>query len=354
MKNKYYLLIFIFLIANFSKAQNIIYRDTEYPNGSRWTSTNGRFELVYQDGYLVENEISKYGKTKIWQFPAIGAAARPTVNLIFKTFYKSSAGLGVEGAGIPFQGTQDFDYYLISIGGTRWNFSGNQFDRGRAGYIYLQGDGNICITTEKSQPNPVWCAQTSVGELIRDGKYPTDPYVENGGNLFFSKPFREVIDVVYFSMKNITMIDDSTISQDQSSATFAALGFVELNPGFNTAISGNGVFVAQSLLQGEGSLVGKSSSEAISQNGKKAIEEEIPIASSSKFALYPNPTKGTVEVLLDPDDTIKTIQLFDVSGKQVGQYNNVLSFNFSEKPTGLYVYKIETSKALYSGKIIKE
>lgn len=65
--------------------------------------------------------------------------------------------------------------------------------------------------------------------------------------------------------------------------------------------------------------------------------------------IYPNPTTGKLNLKLNQNETVKSIQVFDQKGSLV---NNQL--DLSQNPKGIYTVKIETSKGIYSEKIIRK
>lgn len=71
--------------------------------------------------------------------------------------------------------------------------------------------------------------------------------------------------------------------------------------------------------------------------------------------LYPNPTKGNVNI--NCDNTIKKIELFDVQGRILQtkiENNNAVQLNISNKPNGLYFIRITTENGMKVEKVIKE
>lgn len=73
------------------------------------------------------------------------------------------------------------------------------------------------------------------------------------------------------------------------------------------------------------------------------------------IALYPNPTKGDVNI--SSDNVIKSIELFDVQGRLLQtsiENNNTTKLDVSNKTNGLYFIRITTEKGAKVEKLIKE
>lgn len=71
--------------------------------------------------------------------------------------------------------------------------------------------------------------------------------------------------------------------------------------------------------------------------------------SSNQSLLYPNPTSGKLNLKLSRNETVKSVQVYDQSGKLISN-----QLDLSQKPKGIYTVKIETSKGKYSEKIIRK
>lgn len=69
----------------------------------------------------------------------------------------------------------------------------------------------------------------------------------------------------------------------------------------------------------------------------------------NKSVIYPNPTSGKLNLKLNQNETVKSIQIYDSSGKLIGN-----QLDLSQKPKGIYTVKIKTSKGNYSEKIIRK
>lgn len=90
--------------------------------------------------------------------------------------------------------------------------------------------------------------------------------------------------------------------------------------------------------------------ETIFKNlGTKDLEVDKSVA------LYPNPTKGNINI--NSDNTIKLIELFDVQGRILQtkiESNNNTTLDISNKANGLYFIRITTENGIKVEKVIKE
>lgn len=340
MKIKLYLILLLAMSAGTAEAGNIIYRDTYYGSGAFWTSPNGKYRLDYLNGYLVQSEVTAYGKIKLWQFPNDGQAI-PGSYLSLVTTYDNSTWYET--------GSHPFDSYKFSIGGRAWHFLGETqvlYDggySGRAGALFLLDDGRMHITTEASQPAYIWNSRTSPDDVYGTGTYYA--CVIQGRNLLFPRRMKDELSTSFMAGGHISMMDQCTVSQAAAPLSFTALEYIELLPGFQTSITGTGAFIAEPLKRG-GAGAGTTSRDT---------EESVPVTpSASKFKIYPNPANDFLHVSLDPGDKLKQFYLFDNTGKQVGRFQNVSGISIGSLPAGMYFYRVETEKNLYTGKIVKE
>lgn len=69
----------------------------------------------------------------------------------------------------------------------------------------------------------------------------------------------------------------------------------------------------------------------------------------NKSIIYPNPTTGKLNLKLNQNESIKSIQIYDQSGKLISN-----QLDLSKSPKGIYTVKIETSKRIYLEKIIRK
>jgi len=75
---------------------------------------------------------------------------------------------------------------------------------------------------------------------------------------------------------------------------------------------------------------------------------------SLSVTIYPNPTKNTLQISTDNKIAIKSIEVYDVLGKQLLHTNTVNQIDVSVLATGLLFVKIETNKGVVVKKVIKE
>ncbi|WP_303848454.1 C10 family peptidase [Apibacter mensalis] len=89
-------------------------------------------------------------------------------------------------------------------------------------------------------------------------------------------------------------------------------------------------------------------------NGKLGIEELKNEA--NEFVIYPNPVKDILYIKSDSEQQVKSISIFDLSGKEVLRSNIGFSkeVNVSSLISGAYIIKIQTSKEIMKYKFIKK
>lgn len=79
--------------------------------------------------------------------------------------------------------------------------------------------------------------------------------------------------------------------------------------------------------------------------------------SESKFSVYPNPTKGLIDISNDTDATISSVELSDLNGRVVKRFaigENESQINISEFSQGIYMMKIISDKGIVTKRIVKE
>ncbi|WP_347217463.1 T9SS type A sorting domain-containing protein [Chryseobacterium sp.] len=74
--------------------------------------------------------------------------------------------------------------------------------------------------------------------------------------------------------------------------------------------------------------------------------------SEKKLSVYPNPVQDVLKVLLNKDEKLQTIEIFDVTGKLIKK-STVLENNVADFTTGSYLIMIKTDKKTYQTKFIK-
>jgi hypothetical protein len=80
---------------------------------------------------------------------------------------------------------------------------------------------------------------------------------------------------------------------------------------------------------------------------------------NSEFRIYPNPVGTSLSIeFFDAAAKVESISLSDITGKQIMKISeptvNVIYFDMSEKPAGLYFVRIETTASIRFLKVIKE
>ena len=79
--------------------------------------------------------------------------------------------------------------------------------------------------------------------------------------------------------------------------------------------------------------------------------------SESNFTVYPNPTKGLIDISNDTDASISSVELSDINGRVVKRFSlgeNESQINISEISQGIYLMKIISDKEIVTKKIVKE
>jgi hypothetical protein len=102
-------------------------------------------------------------------------------------------------------------------------------------------------------------------------------------------------------------------------------------------VNGEGYFPVSVYLQGENTVL--------------SVEDHNMVS----YDIFPNPAKETVNI--NCDNTIKSLQLFDIQGRLVATkaVNDLHSkIDISNQSNGVYFLKIETDNGQFSEKIIKE
>lgn len=322
-------LLLLVTTATAAEYGNILRRDGTagipsggYPGGSTFTSANGRFQLRMQgDGYLTLSELTAYGAIKRWQYPADGNG-KPGEKVILYTCYNGDC-VG--------------DKYDFQIG----DFAAGKHivyrQPGRAGWLTVGDDGNLLLYKEGGVL--AWASNTTDAQVYGTPTYHA--YAAQGRNIYFPRPLKDEHHTVYFSSGFISMRDQCTVSQNAAPVTFSALQYVEMLPGFATAVTGTGIVIIKPA-------------PLTNTLARSAPEEQLPQPILSKFSVYPNPTNSDINVTLDPGDKLKLLTLFDNTGKQVASFKALLNLSIKHLPSGLYLYKAETEKTTCTGKIIKD
>ena len=87
--------------------------------------------------------------------------------------------------------------------------------------------------------------------------------------------------------------------------------------------------------------------------GTLDIENSIEQISENSLAIYPNPVKD--ELTIESGDlTINSVEICDITGKTIQQFNGGTTINVSQLSSGIYFVKIKTDKGDLTKKVIKE
>ncbi|AUX18420.1 T9SS type A sorting domain-containing protein [Flavobacterium columnare] len=100
------------------------------------------------------------------------------------------------------------------------------------------------------------------------------------------------------------------------------------------------------------SLYNNSSSPKISV-AKEEESNNFKLSRTTNVSIFPNPTSNILNINLDNDSSISSIQILNLEGKVVHEDINE-TINVSELPSGLYIIKIKTDKEEIIKKFIKE
>ncbi len=77
----------------------------------------------------------------------------------------------------------------------------------------------------------------------------------------------------------------------------------------------------------------------------------LPSIARSGFQLYPNPAKDTITLNLKSGESIKTIKISDIQGKEIFTYNeNATTISISNLRKGLYLITLETKSGVFQTK----
>jgi len=73
---------------------------------------------------------------------------------------------------------------------------------------------------------------------------------------------------------------------------------------------------------------------------------------TGKIQIYPNPVVKTFTI--KTDEIIKSVNLFDVTGRKIYGFKQEKFNNIEQLPPGLYFVQVETDKNQYVEKLIKQ
>lgn len=83
-----------------------------------------------------------------------------------------------------------------------------------------------------------------------------------------------------------------------------------------------------------------------------------PGFNSSKFAMYPNPTTGIVNIKFGNQTAVNAINLYSITGqlvlsKQFTTSSDSYSIDLQKASTGVYIVKIETENGTQVNRLVK-
>lgn len=106
---------------------------------------------------------------------------------------------------------------------------------------------------------------------------------------------------------------------------------------------------------------GRNSIRITTENECQGIfEEEVYFTDTDKLILFPNPTKGELNVIIPQTETAVTIELISFAGnvalkKQAAvSRNGTVQINLHGLPAGVYIVKVSGKSGVMVGKVIKE
>ena len=138
---------------------------------------------------------------------------------------------------------------------------------------------------------------------------------------------------------NVGNVNDGSLDMYSSGFTEGGCNTVVIQPD-------NKVWVGGSFFH----YRGVTSFSAIRLAGDNLLGIDDPEANRNKISVYPNP----VQDYLYLNETAKSIQVFDISGKLLGGFKNTIHMDFSNFSAGMYLIKVELQDgATETKKIIK-
>jgi hypothetical protein len=222
----------------------------------------------------------------------------------------------------------------------------------------LTNDGNISLVAYGSVIAPFfsfWTSNTSENQPSTNAWLPA--YTRNGNDLTVHSLFNDEALSTHFTMGNI-YFPGSRVVQNVNPVKFVADGFIELQPGFSTEMTGNGALIIEGMRH---VVNGTPPSSARSNTLRNQESDETPVQEEetykgAKVILVPNPTTGLLNIqLANPDDKVLYVKLFDNSGKLLAEFRSVRTINIGNFAAGVYYFQLETIKeGIHKGKIVKQ
>lgn len=155
-----------------------------------------------------------------------------------------------------------------------------------------------------------------------------------------------------------TITSASAVTMSTTHHQFLATA-VQFNPGFTTAISGSGQFLANAFNPTTCVTTRTAGNEgyAEEQPGQTVIVPLNPNPEKNNgIQLYPNPSTGIVYIsLAGKDEQIVQVTISDITGSPVFRQNgHKTKLDLSGLVNGVYYFSIITGKTTYSGKLLKQ
>ncbi len=80
----------------------------------------------------------------------------------------------------------------------------------------------------------------------------------------------------------------------------------------------------------------------------------ISEAEQNVFEVFPNPTSGTLSIIVDPSVSVSSVELLDLSGRTIQHYTEIPSeLQLSELANGTFVIRMNTANGIVSKYVIK-
>ncbi len=84
--------------------------------------------------------------------------------------------------------------------------------------------------------------------------------------------------------------------------------------------------------------------------GDYDLPEDTP--QNSRLRLFPNPSRDVINIGDLDADTCKEIMIFDMTGRLMKHFNNELSLDVNDLPTGLYMMRVVSDSKVYTEKFM--
>jgi len=268
-----------------------------------------------------------------------------------------------ECAEVPFYGN------YASGNGIASDAEGNVYITGYFQYSLAFGEdslstsGNIGIFLAKydSSGSPLW-GRTSGGT---DHNYGLDVCVDTEGRVFLAGYFSSgFVNFGPFPLLNSnTGYNEAFIAaydSDGNAIWASSMGGQDEDYGMNLAAGLNnevylaGYFSSYSLDFSDNTIINSGSHDFyLAKLSYDASLNTERFDESDEIGVFPNPFSSTVNFL---SDGFSTIEIYDASLRKVWekQFTNLATFDLSNFSAGVYIYRINSGEAVYTGQLIKE